>query len=109
MQDDGKLPIMEPREGVTSSVTAVGEGIATIERDLDANSYKPGPWARTVKETRALPIADRRELAAELSRVSRRLHERGARHTVSAEVGYAIEAVFAALGVLVLGMGVHNG
>jgi hypothetical protein len=92
----------------SSSVGALTERIAAIERALEANSYRPGPWMRLVADVRALPQSDRVPLVEDLSRVSRRLHLRNAKYTMSASTGYVIEAVFAVIGAILLGIGLHK-
>ena len=54
-----------------------------------------------------MPIRNRRELSDDLTRVSRKLHERGKR-TFSATTAYQAEAAFAVVGAIVLGFGVHR-
>ena len=83
----------------------ISDRIAAIEREVDANHYSPGPWSRLVKEIRALPVAQRREYSRDLTRVSRKLHERGGRWTISSPAGYAIEVALAIIGTIVLAVG----
>lgn len=83
----------------------ISERIAAIERDVDNNRYSPGPWARLVKEIRGLPVAERREFSRDLTRVSRKLHERGGRSTIAAPIGYAAEIVLAFIGAIILAIG----
>ena len=91
-----------PREAPSLS-----ERIATIESEIDSGRYKPGPWSRLVSEIRAMPIVDRRELSSDLTRVSRKLHERGKR-TFPAQTAYTAELVLAVIGAILLGIGVHQ-
>ena len=74
---------------------------------MDSGRYKGGPWSRLVAEIRAMPIDNRCELSDALTRVSRKLHERGKR-TFSAKTAYQAEIAFAVIGAIVLGFGVHN-
>lgn len=53
-----------------------------------------------------MPIATRRELSDDLSRVSRKLHERGKR-TFTVTAAYTAEIVLAVAGAIVLAFGAH--
>ena len=53
-----------------------------------------------------MPIANRRELSDDLSRVSRKLHERGKR-TFTVTAAYTAEIVLAVAGAIVLAFGAH--
>jgi hypothetical protein len=90
------------------SVDALSDRIAAIERQLDSNSYRAGPWARVVNEVRALPIAGRRSLAGDLSRVSRKLHQRSGRGGISVQAGYFAEVGLAVAGAVVLALGARH-
>jgi hypothetical protein len=74
-------PSMSEKKGPLPD--ALSDQIVAIEREVDSNSYRAGPWARLVNEVRALPIAERRSVAENLSRISRKLHRRSGRSTVS--------------------------
>lgn len=84
---------------------ALSDQIVAIEREVDSNSYRAGPWARLVNEVRALPIAERRSVAENLSRISRKLHQRSGRSTVSVPAGYLAELGLAIAGAVVLALG----
>ena len=83
----------------------LSDQIVAIEREVDSNSYRAGPWARLVNEVRALPIAERRSVAENLSRISRKLHQRSGRSTVSVPAGYLAELGLAIAGAVVLALG----
>jgi len=68
----------------------------------------PGPWAQVVKQIRALPLAERRSLSEDVSRVSRKLHQRARRRTIQVQTGYLAEATFAVVGAIVLRVGVTH-
>ena len=87
---------------------ALSDKLVAIERDVDSNSYRAGPWARVVNEIRALPIAERRSVAENLSRISRKLHQRGGRSTVSVRAGYLAEVALAVAGAVVLALGTRH-
>jgi len=82
--------------------------IAAIERQVDSDSYRAGPWGRLVNELRALPIAERRSLAEAVSRVSRKLHLRNRRGTISVRTGYLAEVALAVAGAVVLALGARH-
>jgi hypothetical protein len=84
---------------------ALSDQIVAIEREVDSNSYRAGPWALVVNEIRALPIAKRRSAAESLSRISRKLHQRSGRSTVSVRAGYLAEIALAVTGAVVLALG----
>jgi hypothetical protein len=86
----------------------VSDRIAAIERQVDSNSYRAGAWVRVVTEVRALPIAERRSLAETLSRVSRKLHQRSGRGTISVRAGYLAEVGLAVAGAVVLSLGARH-
>jgi len=53
-------------------------------------------------------MAKRRPLSEDLSRVSRKLHQRVRRQTIPVETGYLAEATFAVVGAILLGVGVTH-
>jgi hypothetical protein len=74
------------------------ERIAEIERAVDADRYTPGAWAALQHDVRRLPRAQRAALADRLSRISRKLHSRGARQIVPFAAGVAMECGLAIAG-----------
>ncbi|HEY2484382.1 MAG TPA: hypothetical protein VGI36_04500 [Candidatus Binataceae bacterium] len=84
---------------------ALSDQLVAIEREVDSNRYRAGPWTRVVNEVRALPIAERRSVAENLSRISRKLHQRSGRSTVSVPAGYLAELGLAIAGAVVLALG----
>ncbi len=78
----------------------------TIEHDLDANRYRPGPWAHFVSLVQQRRQADRRMLAGDITRVSEKLHCRHGRRTWSMPLGVGLELVATALGsgLLIIGL-----
>jgi hypothetical protein len=86
----------------------LSDQIVAIEREVDSTSYRAGPWARLVNEVRALPIAERRSVAENLSRISRKLHQRGGRGTISVRAGYLAEVGLAIAGAVVLALGTRH-
>jgi hypothetical protein len=81
--------------------------IAKIERSIDAGTYRPGPWARLLTRARAASALDRRAIAPDVTRVSRKLHLRRSRNTIKAQTGLMIELGAVALGDWLLALGVH--
>jgi hypothetical protein len=81
--------------------------IATIEKWIDAGTYRPGPWARLLTRVRAASASDRRAISADVTRVSRKLHLRRGRSTIKAQTGLMIELGAVALGDFLLALGVH--
>ena len=74
------------------------ERLAAIELDLDAGRYKAGPWQALIDELRARPDDDRASLADEVSRVSRKLHLRSPRKTISIEAATGLELAATLIG-----------
>lgn len=68
--------------------------LETIEDDVEAARYRPGPWETLLRELRERPRVEREEIADAVARVSRKLHMRGGRRTI--EVGNAITVELAA-------------
>jgi hypothetical protein len=87
---------------------ALSDQLVAIEREVDSNRYRAGPWTRVVNEVRALPIAERRSVAENLSRISRKLHQRSGRSTVSVPTGYLAEVALAVAGAMVLALGTQH-
>src|SRR5713226_7828249 len=81
--------------------------ISEIEHAIDSGAYRPGPWARLLTRARATSGADRLAISADVSRVSRKLHLRGGRKTISAQTGVTIEAAAIGLGYFLLTLGVY--
>jgi hypothetical protein len=81
--------------------------ISRIEHAIDSGAYRPGPWARLLACARAGSGADRLAISADVTRVSRKLHLRGGRKTISAQTGVTIEAAVIGLGYLLLRLGLY--
>jgi hypothetical protein len=81
--------------------------IADIERAIDAGAYRPGPWARLLARVRATSLTERRAISADISRVSRKLHLRRERRTITAQTGVVIELAAVGLGDFLLALGLH--
>ena len=76
-----------------SQTDQIRHRIRSIEEQVDAGTYRPGPWSALVREIRTLPGADRRALAADVSRASNALHRRAGHPEVSVVTGAALETV----------------
>lgn len=77
--------------------------LETIEADLDAGRYRPGPWEPFLRALRARPRVERGEIAANVARVSRKLHMRGRGHkTIEVGVAIALELAATLAGALLL-------
>ena len=90
---------------MTSAEELRGE-ISKIEQAIDAGKYRPGPWARLLTRARAASAEDRRAISADVTRVSRKLHLRGKRKTISAPIGVIIEVAAIGLGGVFLALGI---
>lgn len=81
--------------------------LEAIERALDAGQYRPGPWERFLRLARNRTRRERQALAADVSRVSEKVHRRGGLRTVSVGAGVALELAATALGGLFLALGIR--
>jgi hypothetical protein len=73
-----------------------------IERDIDASSYRPGPWEAAIRIIRSQPDGTRTALSEEISRVSRKLHLRRGKRTVPVAIAMVVELAATALGGILL-------
>jgi len=80
--------------------------LAAIEAALDRGDYKPGPWRKLTDELRSRRQGERFAVAAELTRVSRKLHLRHHRYTIGVVSGVLLEALAGILGGIMIAMGV---
>ena len=83
--------------------------LAEIETALDAESYRPGPWERFLRDARSAPEEQRRALEAAITRVGDKLHLRKQPRTLPPEVGLALEALGACAGLILLAAGAATG
>ncbi len=86
----------------------VRDRIAEIERQLDQKLYRPGPWNQLLKDARALPREEREALKEEISRVSRKLHRREDRSTLSLMTGLMAEVALTVLGGVLIVVAIHT-
>jgi hypothetical protein len=83
--------------------------LSEIETAVEEGRYRPGPWARLVAALKRHPATERRALAADVSRVSRKLHLRGGRRTIPVATGVALEAAGVIFGGILLSAAIHEG
>ncbi|MHB8380930.1 MAG: hypothetical protein ACYDC3_01125, partial [Candidatus Binataceae bacterium] len=77
-------------------------GLLQIEHNLNEGRYRPGPWERYIREVKRRPATVRAALCADVNRVSRKLHLRTPRKTISVRTGVTLELVALLLGAIVL-------
>ena len=82
--------------------------LSQIEAALDDGAYRPGPWGRFARDLKRRPDVERRALAADVSRVSRKLHLRGARGTLPVAAGIALEGAGVIAGGVLLAAAIHD-
>jgi hypothetical protein len=82
--------------------------LAAIEAALERGDYKPGPWQKLTDELRNRDQAERAALADDLTRVSRKLHLRRHRYTMSVLSGVLLEALAGILGGILIAAGVAS-
>ena len=80
--------------------------LAAIEAALERGDYKPGPWQKLTDELRNRDQAERAALTDDLTRVSRKLHLRRHRYTMSVLSGVLLEALAGILGGILIAAGV---
>jgi hypothetical protein len=86
----------------------IRDRIAAIERQIDDQSYRPGPWDQLLKDARMLGREDREALKEEITRVSGKLHRRDGKRTLSLTTGVAAETVLTLVGGILIVLAVHN-
>ena len=86
----------------------IRDRLASIERSIEAGSYRPGTWEGLVREVRSFPQAERAALAEDLSRVSRELHRRHQYFTIPFAAAFAFEIAVAVLGLIILIVGLRH-
>jgi len=86
----------------------IRDRIAEIERQIDSNSYRPGPWDKLLKDARMLPREDREALKEEFTRVSSKLHRRDGKRTLSFMTGFVAEVGLTIVGGVLLMFAIHN-
>jgi hypothetical protein len=91
-----------------SNIDDLRERLTTIERTVDNGAYAPGPWQRLINDLRQVPPGMRFAVADEVSRISRKLHLRRRRYTVSVTAGLCLESFGATLGGFLLAVGISR-
>ncbi len=76
--------------------------LETIEDEVDAGRYRPGPWEALLRDLRERPRAERDEIAAAVARVSRKLHLRAGRRTIEVWSAIALELAATIAGAVAL-------
>jgi hypothetical protein len=79
-----------------------------IETAVDDGAYRSGPWARLARDLKRSPEVERRALAADVSRISRKLHLRAGRRTIPVAAGIALEAAGVIAGGVLLAAAIHG-
>ena len=88
-----------------ASMDELRNQLVAIEADLDAGGYHVGAWDEFLRRVRGRSQQERHGLAADVSRVSRKLHARNGLRTVSLPAGIALELLATAVGGAVLAIG----
>ncbi len=96
---------MEPQSSQTAREDFRGR-LAAIERAVADGTYRPGPWRELVRDIRNSMFFERAAAAEDVSRVSRALHLRKRRRTVSMNTGILLEIAATMIGGLLLVAGV---
>jgi hypothetical protein len=93
-------------ESPAPTTATVHARLAAIEQSLDSGDYAPGPWHALVRELRGASDEVRRSVAGEVTRVSRKLHQRAGRRTFDLESALLLEGLGTALGGVLLALAV---
>lgn len=83
--------------------------LAAIEADIDAGRYRPGLWENLVRLARGQPRSERLALAADVSRISGKLHGRKGLRTLSVPAGVELELLATVAGGVALAIARANG
>ncbi|HKV55379.1 MAG TPA: hypothetical protein VJN94_12145 [Candidatus Binataceae bacterium] len=92
---------------MVESLEQLHDRLRSIEQSLDTHGYRPGPWESLVRALRSRPAAERAALAGDVSRVSRKLHQRQPRKTYPIPAAIALEVALAILGPVMLAISVR--
>ena len=92
-----------------ASMDELRNQLVAIEADLDAGGYHVGAWDEFLRRVRGRSQQERHGLAADVSRVSRKLHARNGLRTVSLPAGIALELLATAVGGAALAIGRAQG
>jgi hypothetical protein len=85
-------------ESTTAAREQLRDRIRAVEQVVDDNCYRPGPWDAIVRAARGLHREARIELAGDLSRVSRKLHQRHRWRTLNFVTALGIELAVVIIG-----------
>ena len=86
----------------------IRDRITEVERQIDDQSYRPGPWDKLLKDARTLPREDRLALKEEITRVSGKLHRRDGKRTLTVRTGLVAEVVLTGVGGVLIILAIHN-
>jgi len=81
---------------------AAAQRLNEIDADLDAGRYRKGAWQRFLSDAEALDAAGKAEISDLVSEVSRKLHGRNDFPQVAFVVGFALEVLLLAAGVILV-------
>ncbi len=90
---------MVDKGGVYLMDMQIRQDLESLEQRLDEGNYRPGPWQRLLEALYELSGPERAALADDVSRVSRKLHQRNGHWTLPFAVGLAGEIIGLALAV----------
>jgi hypothetical protein len=93
----------EPHQSAPDDLRA---RLVAIERAVDDGTYRRGPWQALVRDIRNSMFFERAALAADVSRVSRKLHLRRQRRRVSMQMGILLEIAIVIAGGMLMTLGV---
>src|ERR1041384_5855033 len=79
-----------------------------IEHDLDTHRYRSGLWTQFVRLVQQRSQVERMILAADISRVSEKLHRRHGQRTLPISLGVGLELLATTLGAGLLVVGLHT-
>mgnify|MGYP003626384495 CR=1 FL=1 len=87
----------------TTDLQVYRDELDSISESLTAETYRPGPWQKLIKQLEGLSKADRAQLTGDVSRVSNQLHGRNGFPQLPVAFGFAFELILLLVSVYLLG------
>lgn len=91
------------KQSGSNESTTIDDDLAQIEQALDTSTYKKGAWQRLLRRVDPLPITERQGLAADMNRVSDKLHQLNGFVRQPVALGLLMEVVLLTVALTLLG------
>jgi len=76
-----------------NEVEQIRNRLQAIASYIDSGNYRPGGWQAVIADADELPLDEKQDLAPEVTKVSRQLHQRHGFVCVGFRIGYAVELI----------------